>query len=520
MDMTNVDVTREMPHASAGAAPHVAPRGVPQRDPSAAAVARLAAAVARVFYRLEVVGPRPPARGPLLVVANHPNSLLDVALVTLATGRGARFLAKSTLWNDPKVAWLVRASGALPVYRHQDAPAAGNTGGAAAVDHGAGNRAMFEAAEGALTAGDAIALFPEGISHVRPSLAPLKTGAARLALGAARQIGGAFPLVPVGITLDDRETFRSAGLLVLGPAIAWDDLAAEALRGPDGVELDHALVRALTARIDRALHAVTASYESWDDARLITAAERVHRAAAEAARLGLPGSGGGPPLVFQLDPLPIAEPGGADRLERYHLGATLLATARAATGPAADKARARLAALAGELRAHERALAAWHLTPADLAVPSDVATAAGWARRRVTLPLFAALALAGTAVGWVPYRLTGVIAGRVAGTADRDVLATAKALVGGVCFLGWLLLLTAAAGVLAGGWAALATVVLGPALLLVALVGGERWQFAFRDARRFFTLRLKAGRVARLRAKQALLAKEVEDVGGVLQRLA
>lgn len=518
-----------MTHAEAKHAPAPGASAPPpaHRNRSAGVVARAAAALARLFYRLEVTGPRPPAAGPLLVVANHPNSLLDVALVTLATGRAARFLAKSTLWHDPKVAWLVRASGALPVYRQQDAaitsgdPPGGAPRDTPPADRAAGNRAMFEAAEHALAAGDAIALFPEGISHVRPALAPLKTGAARLALGAARRTGGTFPLVPVGITLDDRETFRSTGLLVVGAPIDWDDLAARALdpRGGDADDLDPTLVRALTERIDDALHAVTASYESWDDARLVATAERVHAAAAEAARLGLPGSGGGPPLVFQIDPPPphFAPDAGTGRLERYHLGATLLGHARTATGPAADAARVRLAALAGALRAHERALGVLHLTPSDLAIPSDRATAAGWAKRRLDLPFVAALALAGTALGWIPYRLTGVLAPRVAGTADRDVLATAKALVGALCFALWLVVLAAVAGLLFGGVTALAVLVLGPALLVVALLGGERWLFALRDVRRFFRLRRRPDRVARLRARQAGLAREVEEVGALLR---
>jgi 1-acyl-sn-glycerol-3-phosphate acyltransferase len=177
-------------------------------------VARFGAFVARTYYRLQVEGARPPAAGPLLVVANHPNSLLDPALVTLAVGRPARFLAKAPLFTDRNVGWLVRASGAIPVHRRQDGDGAAGA-----------NDDTFRAAEAALAAGDAIALFPEGISHDSPGLAPLKTGAARLALQTAARLGGAFPLVPVGITLDDRAIFRSAGLLVVGAPVAWDDLA-------------------------------------------------------------------------------------------------------------------------------------------------------------------------------------------------------------------------------------------------------------------------------------------------------
>lgn len=491
---------------------------------SARTVSRAAAGVARVFYRLEVVGERPPAAGPLLLVANHPNSLLDTALVTLATGRPARFLAKSTLFDDVKVGWLVRASGAIPVYRQQDAGAAGEPG----VGRAAGNAAMFRAAEGALGAGDAIALFPEGISHVNPSLAPLKTGAARLALGAARRLG-AFPIVPVGITLDDRAVFRSTGLLVVGAPVAWDDLATRAVAtgDADDLDLDHDLVRALTARIDDALHAVTAGYASWEDARLVAAAERVHAAAVEAARLGLPGAGGKTPLVAQIDPLPPLVAGAraddasvpADRLGRYHLGAALLVRAHAAEGAAGDDARAAVADLARALRGHERLLGVLRLTPGDLAVPTDLGTAFGWARRRAYLAILAGLAAVGAAIGWVPYRLTGVIAARMAGPDERDVLATAKVLVGGVCFLVWTVLLAVVAGVVVAWWAGVLVLLLVPPLLVLTLVASEGWQFAWRDARRFLVLRRRRDRAADLRTQQAALARLVERVVARLDEL-
>jgi 1-acyl-sn-glycerol-3-phosphate acyltransferase len=277
-------------------------------------VGRVAALAARTFYRLELDGERPAAEGPLLVVANHPNSLLDPALVTLAIGRTARFLAKAPLFTDRSVGWLVRASGAIPVHRRQDGdvPAGGNDD-------------TFRAAEESLLAGDAIALFPEGISHALPALAPLKTGAARLALQTAARLGGPFAIVPVGITLDDRAIFRSRGLLVVGEAVAWDDLAHEAVadtrRGESATAAPR--VRELTARIERAIAGVTVSYASWDDAQLVALADEVHHAAvAEDAALDA-----------------------GDRLDRRRLGAVLLARIHGDDAPETVALRDEAAAL-------------------------------------------------------------------------------------------------------------------------------------------------------------------------------
>lgn len=105
----------------------------------------------RLFYRFEVQGSAPPGSGPLLLLANHPNSLVDPALVTAAAGRPVRFLAKAPLFTHPLVGWLVRASGAIPVYRRSDDPSLAPR-----------NQEMFAAVFAGLSQGAAIGIFPKG----------------------------------------------------------------------------------------------------------------------------------------------------------------------------------------------------------------------------------------------------------------------------------------------------------------------------------------------------------------------
>src|SRR5918993_5758042 len=81
-------------------------------------VETLARLVARIFYRVDVIG-AVPADGPLLLLPNHPNALLDPTLVIATAGRPVRFLAKSTLFSGP-FAPLVKGARAIPVYRRQD----------------------------------------------------------------------------------------------------------------------------------------------------------------------------------------------------------------------------------------------------------------------------------------------------------------------------------------------------------------------------------------------------------------
>src|SRR5512134_1803524 len=107
-----------------------------------------------VYYRVHYAGEPVAATGPVLLVANHPNSLLDPMLVVAAARRPVRFLAKAPLFHDRKTAWLVRSAGAIPVHRRSDDPTQVGK-----------NVDAFEAVYAELARGAAVGIFPEGLSH-------------------------------------------------------------------------------------------------------------------------------------------------------------------------------------------------------------------------------------------------------------------------------------------------------------------------------------------------------------------
>src|SRR2546425_2940940 len=131
--------------------------------------------------------------------------------------RRVSFLAKAPLFRMPVIGWVCRAFEAIPVYRRQD------PGG---VTEMVRNQETFDAARRVLLGGGAIALFPEGTSHSDPKLRPLKTGAARIALGAAAALPAAAPLsiVPAGPYYPGQQTFRTAALPHLGEPLAVERL--------------------------------------------------------------------------------------------------------------------------------------------------------------------------------------------------------------------------------------------------------------------------------------------------------
>jgi len=80
----------------------------------------------RVYYRsIQVQGAQSvPEEGAVLLVANHPNSLLDPAILVHLIPRTLRFGAKHTLFSGP-LGLVLEAFGAIPLVRAQDDPRGG-----------------------------------------------------------------------------------------------------------------------------------------------------------------------------------------------------------------------------------------------------------------------------------------------------------------------------------------------------------------------------------------------------------
>src|SRR2546425_13044320 len=110
----------------------------------------------------------------------------------------------------PVIGFFCRAFDAIPVHRRQDVGSDPSQ-----------NRETFDAARAVLARGGAIAIFPEGQSHSDPKLRPLKTGAARIAFGAAVGLAQSSPvrMVPAGLYYRAKRTFRSAALLHFGEPV-------------------------------------------------------------------------------------------------------------------------------------------------------------------------------------------------------------------------------------------------------------------------------------------------------------
>src|SRR5215211_6437856 len=116
------------------------------------------------------------------------------------------------------------------------------------------NLRTFEACRRRLLRGRCVALFPEGLSHNAPKLRPVKTGAARIALGAA--VPG-LKIVPVGLYYTSKTSFRGEALLRFG-----ESLDVPTVEPDEQGEPPRDAVRELSARIEEALLGVTLNAET------------------------------------------------------------------------------------------------------------------------------------------------------------------------------------------------------------------------------------------------------------------
>ncbi|HEX8352144.1 MAG TPA: lysophospholipid acyltransferase family protein, partial [Pyrinomonadaceae bacterium] len=363
----------------------------------------------RVFFRrIEVVGRgRVPREGACLFVLNHPNGLVDPAFLLCFAPRRVSFLAKSPLFRTPVVGFFVRALDSIPVYRKQDESG----------DTASRNRETFGRAAALLRRGGTIAICPEGASHSEPYLLPLKSGAARIALGAVSAAGGRvkgegegddspshFPLplssldlkvVPAGLYYTAKTTFRSGALLYFGEPIPVEP----AEPGPDG-EPPREAVRALSGRIAEGMRSLTLNADRHEALAMVARAER----------------------IFSADEGDENEGASLEReLRRRRRFVEAYAFHR-------QHSPARLEELEGRISRYEEELRQAGLEDPRQLSPSTVSEYARVWKLLARVALFLLLlpaALAGAALHYPAYKLAGALAKRLAREYD-DVLSTFK----------------------------------------------------------------------------------------------
>ncbi len=145
--------------------------------------------------------------GPCIILANHPNTLMDAWVIGNICKQPIHYMAKATLFNSPFKQKILRSLNMIPINRRDEGKIAG-----------VANQDSFEACYRVLEEGKTLVIFPEGSSYLERHLRELKTGAARIALEVENRNQGNLhvQIIPLGLNYLKANRFRSDILVQVG----------------------------------------------------------------------------------------------------------------------------------------------------------------------------------------------------------------------------------------------------------------------------------------------------------------
>lgn len=427
---------------------------------SGSAARRFVRALVKFYYpRIEVTGAdRIPQSGPVLLAANHPNSLIDPVLLGIAARRPVRLMAKAPLFDIPLVGKLLRALGMVPAYRGSD-------------DRSQVSRNLDSLALAAkqVADGHVMGIFPEGKSHDENHLALVRSGAARLALQAVAAGAKGLQVVPVGLHYEQKERFRSAVWIKVGEPIdaeAW-------LARHQGDE--HLAMRTLTAELNVRMKSVVLHLDDAGWQPLLEDLEALLPAAGYRRRDALNGL--------------RRQQAAVDAINHFHR---------------ADRPRAEAAA--AKVRAHGEALRAAGVPPEEGELSLQPRMLAGaFLLTLVKLTGGAVLGFFGLVTHLAPYLLVRIVSSWMPAP-GKMTLALNRLLLGLPVYGFWYGLSAWWLADYFVTWVVVGWLLLMPVSALVALDNARRWR------RLFPMLRAQAGLLLRPKLRATLLASQTAVV--------
>ena len=205
---------------------------------------------------------RIPKKGPVIFAANHPNTMMDPLIVAASCGRRVSFLARSTLFFNSFTSWIMRTVGIIPVYRKIDAE-----------DDMQKNKDMFIATYHHLERNHGLLIFPEGISTPERIIHKIKTGAARIGLGAEDKNDFLLnvQIIPAGINYSASTKFRSDVHCKFGRPIKLIDFKEK-------YQKDNWLaVEEVTNQLREALEKLTTTVSDQADENIVKSLETIYK---------------------------------------------------------------------------------------------------------------------------------------------------------------------------------------------------------------------------------------------------
>lgn len=218
----------------------------------------------RLFFRnFQINGKEKiPTDRPVLFVSNHPATFMDPIIIAATIRQKVYFISKSTVFKSRFAKWILPRLNMIPIYRKQDNPALmGN------------NTDTFDKVYQHLNSGKSILIFPEGISLPERKLKEIKTGAARMALGAEDKTGftSGITIVSIGINYFDNGRFQTNVVINIADPINLTEYKNSYAQNPQNT------VKLLTQRIETQLEENTISIEEKETDEFIARIEKLYK---------------------------------------------------------------------------------------------------------------------------------------------------------------------------------------------------------------------------------------------------
>lgn len=221
------------------------------------------------FRRVKIVGKSTiPKEGPYLFLANHPSAFMDPIVVATSVKPSVYFIAAGEYVGKGIKGWFFRkVLHMIPVYRPSTRPEEAHK-----------NKDMFLKCHEHLANHGALLIFPEGVSLTEKKLKPLKTGAARIAIGAEFEhaLKLNIPIIPIGLNYSNPHQFRSDLFVKIAPPIYVKDFITDASDIDSMSEQDVIdLAREITDHIEKVMRSTILHIDTADDEILLSKLEAV-----------------------------------------------------------------------------------------------------------------------------------------------------------------------------------------------------------------------------------------------------
>lgn len=197
---------------------------------------------------------------PMIVVANHPNTLMDAWVIGMVCNQPIYYMAKATLFDSSFKLKLLRSLNMIPINRQGEGKIKGVV-----------NEDSLSECYKVLAEGKTLVIFPEGTSYKERILRKLKTGTARIALETEKRNNWKLDLqiVAVGLNYSQQEKFRSDILIDIDKPRNVQEYKEEYETKPREAS------QQLTSSIRKRLENVLVTVESHDEDLLVEEIYRV-----------------------------------------------------------------------------------------------------------------------------------------------------------------------------------------------------------------------------------------------------